>query len=157
MIKAIISDFSRVILFPKDTNYLGGLNNLHKELSQKPDYKALDHFNLNIELLDFYKSLQDKTLFHIFTTDSIQDSHEFQQYLQPIFSKVLSAKKMNVDKKDPGSYKSVATQLKLKPNEILYIDDTPDNVQAARAAGFNTVIYTDNTTLFRSVKEILGL
>jgi hypothetical protein len=34
MIKAIVSDFSRVLLFPKDKNYQDSLNALHKQLSQ---------------------------------------------------------------------------------------------------------------------------
>lgn len=81
MIKAIVSDFSRVLLFPKDKTYQDSLNILHKELSQKPNYNVLDYFELNIKLLDFYKSLKDKTPVYIFSSDAIQDASEFQPYL----------------------------------------------------------------------------
>jgi len=73
MIKAIVSDFSRVLLFPKDKSYQGSLNALHKELSEKPSYNALDFFELNVGLLDFYKSLKDRIPVYIFTSDVIQD------------------------------------------------------------------------------------
>ena len=132
MIKAIVSDFSRVLLFPKDKNYKDSLNALHKEVSQKSNYNAFDYFELNTELLNLYKSLKDKTPIYIFTSGAIQDSPEFQPHLQPVFTGVLSAAKMNIDKKNPQAYKMVATQLNLPPDEILYIDDAPENITAAK-------------------------
>lgn len=156
MIKAIVSDFSRVILFPKDKNYLDSLNALHKELSQKPRYNALDHFELNIGLLDFYKSLKDKTPVYIFTSDAIQDAPEFQPYLQPVFKEVLSAKKINTDKKLPEAYKLVATHLGLSPDEILYIDDAPENIQAAKTADLNPFLYKNYEELLKQVREALN-
>ncbi len=155
MIKAIVSDFSRVLLFPKDRNYLASLNVLHKELSQKPDYNALDHFELNIELLNFYKSLKDKTPIYIFTSDSIQDAVEFQPYLQPVFKDILSAKKMDTDKKISAAYKLVATHLNLNVNEILYIDDAIENIMAAKKAGLNTLLYENFQKLTNQMMEIL--
>lgn len=155
MIKAIVSDFSRVLLFPKDKNYLDSLNALHKELFQKPGYNALDHFELNVELLNFYKSLKDKTPIYIFTSDSIQDTIEFQPYLQPVFKDILSAKKMNTDKKSSAAYELVATHLNLNPDEILYIDDSAENILAAKIAGLNTLLYEDLQKLTNQIIEIL--
>lgn len=156
MIKAMVSDFSRVLLFPKDKNYLGSLNALHKNLSQNPNYNALDYFELNIQLLDLYKSLKEKTPVYIFTSDVIQDAPEFHSYLQPVFNGILSAKKMNIEKNAPKAYKLVAEHLNLNPDEILYIDDATENIQAAKTAGFNTLLYSDYTTLLNKVKEVLN-
>lgn len=156
MIKAIVSDFSRVLLFPKDKNYLDSLNALHKELSQKSGYNALDHFELNIALLNFYKSLDSKTPVYIFTSDTIQDAPEFQPYLQPVFNEVLSAKKMSTDKKIPNAYKLVAAHLGLSPDEILYIDDAPENIQAAKTAGLNTFLYAGYEKLVTQIAEALN-
>ncbi|KKS90558.1 MAG: hypothetical protein UW69_C0008G0028 [Microgenomates group bacterium GW2011_GWA2_44_7] len=156
MIKAIVSDFSRVLLFPKDKSYQGSLNALHKELSEKPSYNALDFFELNVGLLDFYKSLKDRIPVYIFTSDVIQDSPEFQPYLQPVFKEVLSAKKMNTDKKTSEAYGLVASHLKLGPNEILYVDDAPENIQAAKTAGLNTFLYKDYENLLNQIREALN-
>ncbi len=157
MIKAIVSDFSRVLLFPKDKNYLNGLNPLHKELSLKPGYNPLDHFELNTRLLDFYKSLVDSLPVYIFTSDVIQDAPEFQPYLQPVFKEILSAKKMGTDKKNSKAYTVVASHLNLNPNEILYIDDLADNIQPANAAGFNTLLYEDCEKVVNQIQEALDL
>jgi HAD superfamily hydrolase (TIGR01509 family) len=156
MIKAIVSDFSKVLLFPKDTQYLGSLNALHKELSQQANYNALEHFELNLALLDFYQSLKETLLLYIFTSDAIQDSPEFQPYLQPVFTSILSAKKMNTDKKISAAYLLVAAELKLNPDEILYIDDALENIQAAKTAGLSTILYTNLEELVTELNKHLS-
>lgn len=157
MIKAIVSDFSRVLLFPKDTSHQGGLNVLHKKLSQNPEYNPLDHFELNMELLDFYRSLKEKYPLYIFTKDSIQEAPEFQKYLQPVFEKIFSASKMNTSKKDPEAYRKIAADLDLNPETILYIDDSAENIEAANKANLHSIQYQTNEVLFTEVKKLLGI
>lgn len=155
MIKAIVSDFSKVLLFPKDQNYSGSLNALHKELYQELDYNPLNHFELNLGLLEYYKSLQTQFDLFIFTTDAIQDAPEFQSYLKPVFTEILSAKKMNTDKKTPEAYTLVASHLKLNPAEVLYIDDATENIQAAKTAGMNAILYIDLISLVAQANKVL--
>lgn len=157
MIKAIVSDFSRVLLFPKDTGHEGGLNVLHKKLSQNSEYNPLDHFELNTELLDFYRSLKKNYPLYIFTTDSIQDAPEFQKYLQPVFEKIFSASKMNTSKKDPEAYRKIAANLHLNPETILYIDDSAENIEAATMAKFIAHLYKNNDTLFKEIRSKLSI
>jgi len=59
---ALLSDFSRVLLRPKDKAYTGGLNALHKRLlaELRGTYSIFDHYELNEELLDFYPILERK-------------------------------------------------------------------------------------------------
>ena len=156
MIKVIVSDFSRVLLFPKEGSYKDGLNALHKELSEKSDYSPLDYFEFNQPLLDLYQSLKAKYPLYIFTSDAIQDAPEFQQYLKPIFEDILSAKKMNTDKKTSDAYTLVAKQIGVDPQEILYIDDTPANIQAAKTAGLSTFLYSDFEKLRTHISEALN-
>jgi len=155
MIKVIVSDFSRVLLFPKDKTYQGGLNSLHRKLSEKANYNPFNYFELNQELLGLYKSLKDKYPIYIFTTDAIQDAPEFQPYLKPIFKDVLSAKKMNTDKKLAEAYNLITDHIGVNPDQILYIDDTIENIQAAKQAGLNTFLYANNEELLKQVREAL--
>lgn len=97
MIEALISDFSRVLLFPKDMSYKGGLNRLHREASADPRYRLLDTFELNVELLEYYQSVKEKVRLCIFTTETIQDSPELAPKLRPIFEKIYSAEKNESD------------------------------------------------------------
>ena len=79
MITAIIFDFSRVLLFPKDKNYKGKLNALHRELSKKPDYDVLENFEFNDELLSYLDKIKNKIDLYVFTTGIIQDSPKIKK------------------------------------------------------------------------------
>ncbi|HMT19362.1 MAG TPA: hypothetical protein PKD15_04965, partial [Candidatus Saccharibacteria bacterium] len=96
-IVAIITDFSRVLLFPTDNNYAGSLNELNNRLMKDdPDYTFLDYFSLNKELLAFYRELQTELPVFIFTSDSIQEHPAIKEGLAQTFRGVFSAKELNV-------------------------------------------------------------
>ena len=155
MIQALVTDFAKVLLFPKDPTFQGRLNPLHKELSQQPEYNPLDHFQINTELLDFYASLKDRIRVYIFTSDVIQDAPEFQPFLQPVFEEIFSASKLNTHKSHPEAYKMVAAQLQLDPSVILYIDDNTEFVEAATTAGMQAIHYQNNGELYTAVNHAL--
>lgn len=147
MIKALVTDFSRVLLFPKDKTYTGSLNGLLRDLSTQANYKLLDSFELNTELLEYYKSLAEKLDLYVFTSERIQDSPEFQPFIKPVFKEIFSALKMEVDKKDEDAYKKLVTTVNLDPTEIIYIDDSEVNIEAANKAGLQTILFKDNESL----------
>lgn len=147
MQRTIIFDFSRVLLFPKDKTYTGSLNEKHRALSQKPDYHLLDHFSLNDELLKCLSNLKSKYHLFIFTSETIQDDLSLQPFLSPLFEVIFSASKLGIDKKDSLSYKTLAEKIGLEPKDILYVDDTLDNIHAAQKAGVNCIHYENNPQL----------
>src|SRR4051812_33066214 len=113
MIKAILSDFSRVIVFPKDKEYQGSLNGLYKEISQKPNYNMFDSFEVNTELLDFYRSLKANFRIYIFTSELIQEDPQFTPYLRPVFNDMYSAIKIGMSKNDPQVYARILKDIDL--------------------------------------------
>ena len=153
MIKAIIFDFSRVILFPKEKAYQGGLNPRHDELSKRPGYSFFDHFELNDELLKVIKDMKKRFDVYVFTTGHIQNVPEVRQEIEGVFKKVISAEEIPFGKKDPQSYLYVLDHFGLKPNEVLYIDDTVGNIEVANKAGISTIHFTDNDTLMRDLRS----
>ena len=83
MIIYLLFDFSRVLLFPKDDNYDGLLNNLYRKvLNEKGAF--LDNFRFNEELLNFLKPLKDKYNLLVYTTDIIQTDPTAKAVLDPI-------------------------------------------------------------------------
>jgi HAD superfamily hydrolase (TIGR01509 family) len=155
MVKALITDFSRVLLFPKDKNYKGSLNALHKELSNQQGYNILDYFEVNTELLDYYKSIRDKVALYIFTSETIQDSPELQPFIQHVFSAVYSALKMGVSKKDEDTYRKLSSLIGFPADEIVYIDDSGVNVNAAKKVSLQTILYKDNKSLKEEIQRRL--
>ena len=153
MITTIISDFSRVLLFPAEGSYEGSLNKLYREQSANQTFNFADYFRFNEELLTFFQSRRDNYLLGIFTTDTIQEAPEARQLLAPIFSHIISAKKSGISKKDASSYVYIADSLQRPVEEILYIDDNEDNILAATKAGLQTIHYKSNEQLFAEIES----
>lgn len=147
MIKAMLFDFSRTLLFPKDKTYTGGLNDLYKKISENQNYNFLEYFELNTELLDYLETIKNKFGLHIFTSESIQNDPAIKNNLTNIFTKIFSAKQMGLSKKDPKAYEFISRKLNLNPNEILFVDDSSENLELAKTAGLQTLQYKDNSTI----------
>lgn len=147
MIKALLFDFSRTLLFPHDKTYIGGLNDLYKKLSTNSDFNFLETFELNGELIDYIEAVKDKLPSYIFTSESIQDDPAIIDKLNSTFTKIFSAKKMGISKKDPRAYEFIAKELNFNPNEILFIDDSLENIEVAINAGLETMHYKDNSII----------
>ena len=156
MITTILSDFSFVILFPKDKKYRGKLNDLNTDLTNKlGKYNFFEYFELNSDLLEFYKSLKSRYSINIFTSGNIQNNEEVRKVINPFFEKIYTAKEFNLEKNKPQAYKIIAKKLNKEPGEIIFIDDQKENVQAAQEAGLKTVLYKDLEQLKSELKKVL--
>lgn len=157
MITTILSDFSRVILNPKDKHYSGTLNGLNKELQSKDtNYPFFEHFEFNDEILNLYRQLKAKYSINIFTTGTIQNRPEVRQIIDPIFEKIYTAKDFGLDKKQPEAYVFIAEKLNKNLNEILFIDDQVDNIMAAQKARLHTILYTNFQETFSNLEKVLA-
>lgn len=155
MIKAILSDFARVILFPKDKSYHGRLDELQAELNKKSEsHNFFDYFELNQELLDYFKSLKEKVSVNIFTSADTYKIPEVHQLLTPVFDSFFYSVELGVKKTDPVTYQMLAQKLNVKPEEVVFIDDEDKNIEAARQAGLKTVLYKDNQSLLAQLATV---
>lgn len=143
MIKAIISDFSSTLLFIKSDNKDKKLNQLYVELP-KEDFNFFDYFYLNEELHNFYKQISNKIPVYIFTTGRIQEDEALMPYIQGTYSKIFTVMDINNITKDmPEAYEKLSELINVPPEEIVFIDDTLDNISAASKAGLQTILYKD--------------
>ena len=156
MIKAWLFDLSRVLLFPVDKNYKGELNKLHKELSGNPNYSFWEHFYLDENELSFLDGFKDKHDLYMFTSGTIQNAPEIRPRLDAIFKKIYSAEEIGLTKKDSKAYEFIAEDLGCTPDEICYIDDSEENVKAARTACVNVRLYRDFDKLKKDLEETLS-
>lgn len=155
MISVLVFDLSRVLLFPKDKNYKGGLNDLHDGLSKKKDYHILDHFEFNEELIAYLDSIKNRIALYVFTTGIIQNSPEMRERLKQTFKKIFSAEEIGLSKKDPKSFLYIAKVIGKKPEEILYIDDSFDGVKVAKRANYNAEQYHKLQKTMDNLQEFL--
>jgi putative hydrolase of the HAD superfamily len=152
--KALLFDFSRTLLFPRDMTDTRTLNQQHRLFSQNKDYQLFDHFELNQELLDFLHQIKDKVDLYIFTSGTmISSAPELQAHLTD-FKKIYSGTELSLDKRDPGAYTWVASDIGLPPEKILFIDDSPTNIAAAESAGLQVLHYEDNEKVMRKIVSL---
>lgn len=156
MIDTLLSDFSRVLLFPKEEHYTGQLNELYRKLLQQKEFHFFDHYRLNEELLGLYSGLKSSYSVNIFTTDIIQNDLAVRKIIEPIFHKIYVASEMGLSKKDPSAYIYIAKDLGREPKDILFIDDSLSNIEAAEEAGFHTVQFIANVQAIGKIEELLG-
>jgi len=153
-VKALLFDFSRTLLFPKDMTDTRTLNQQHRFFSQSKEYQLFDHFELNQELLDFLHQIKDKVALYIFTSGTmISSAPELQAHLTD-FKKIYSGTELNLDKRDPMAYTWVAADIGLPPEEILFVDDSEGNVAAAREAGMRGMHYKNNEEVIKKVSRM---
>ena len=152
--KELLFDFSRTLLFPKNEADPLTLNQKHKQLSQEdPDYPFFEHFVLNQVLLDFIHQIKDQIPANIFTTGYIQETPALQPYLKD-FVKIYSAALLGLSKQDPSSYTWIAKDLGLPPEEILFVDDSERNVEAAKKAGMQVIQYKSNGEVIEEIDRV---
>ena len=58
-----------------------------------------------------------------------------------------------MSKKDKVLYEEIVDELSLKPDEILYIDDVTENIQAAQQTGIRVILYKNNADLIVKVRK----
>jgi HAD superfamily hydrolase (TIGR01509 family) len=156
MITTLLFDFSRVLIHPKDNLYSGGMNELHNELNAKYiPYEFSDYFVINQEMLDFLKTIKSKINLAIFTKETLQNRPEIRVKIDPVFDNIFSAKELNLSKKDPHSYLFVCKKLKVEPRNVLFIDDTVKNIEAAEEAGLDTIHYISNSQVIEHIVNVL--
>lgn len=69
-----------------------------------------------------------------------------------LFHQTFFSHEIGMRKPDSEIYKYVLEKLKLKPKEVLFIDDTEKNILKAKAMGWNTILWNN-----RELDELLEL
>lgn len=104
-------------------------------ISLKPRYKVA-------LLSNFPKGIED------YLTARFQIGH--------LFDVVASSYNMQMKKPSLDAYRYVSDQLALKPEECLFVDDSENNVLAAKEVGMQGVVFTDFEDCKAQLEGILG-
>ena len=157
MIKVLLFDFSRTLIQPKPNSFTGKLNDLYREVISKEGFNFYNHFYLNQELLTFIKTLKNKYILAIYTTDILQNDPAVKPILDEIFNFVFAANDLNISKRESNGYNVIAERLKVNPNEIFFVDDLLANVEAAQEAGLQAIQFISNEQLFNELENKLSV
>lgn len=81
-----------------------------------------------------------------FSRELFDETVPHYPFLQRFTGLVLSGD-VGINKPDPGIYRALTDRYRLNPADCLFIDDSRPNVEAARALGWDAVVFTDAPTL----------
>jgi FMN phosphatase YigB (HAD superfamily) len=73
-----------------------------------------------------------------------------------LFHVVFCSGDEGIVKPDPRAFAQTLERLEVKPEEAIFIDDTPEHVDAARALGLRAVVFTTAERLEEDLTDLLG-
>ena len=79
----------------------------------------------------------------------------YQKYILDYFDYHILSWQVKSRKPDPKIYNEIYKHGKFLPSEILFIDDIPLNVAAAKKMGINAILYRNITQLKRDLKKYI--
>ena len=68
--------------------------------------------------------------------------------------KIFVSYELGLLKPDKAIYQSVLAKLNAKPEEVIFIDDKRENVEAAKSLGINGIVF-DRNTISRQIKTLI--
>ena len=71
-----------------------------------------------------------------------------------VFNRVFTSGHAGMRKPDLGFYRHVLEEIKLAPEEAVFIDDKMENVLAAKSLGISSIRFDDNSNVTRTLRTI---
>jgi epoxide hydrolase-like predicted phosphatase len=135
-------------IFKKEFKIKGDVNKLWMKI-------AVKNIKLNKELLKLIDKLRSEyrvvALSNVTETRGTVDEY-FDLYSH--FDKVFLSYKLKMVKPSKSVYEYVLKKMKVKPDEILFIDDKEFNLKAARELGIKCIQFNNNAQLKTEFKRI---
>ena len=75
--------------------------------------------------------------------------------VKEIFERLYLSYQMKVAKPDPAIFRRMIADSGIVPEETLYIDDSPANVEAGRAQGLHSVLFSPKEDLYGKISKYL--
>jgi epoxide hydrolase-like predicted phosphatase len=130
---------------------------------KQPEYKIEDlytkaydkYFHHNIQLYNFAKKLKNSGYRIGILSDQWHLSERIMipNNLMRIFKPVIISTNVGIRKPNKKIYQLLIKKLRLKPNEIIFIDNQQWNISEADRLGINTILYKNNKQLFKQLNE----
>jgi len=71
-----------------------------------------------------------------------------------IFDAVFASNKIGVSKPDPDFYRYILNDEGVKPEDALFVDDSEENVSAAKKLQIKSILFTDSINLGRLIERL---
>jgi putative hydrolase of the HAD superfamily len=112
---------------------------------------------LNRALVDFLPSLRERYSLGLLSNanDDLRQMMTEHWQIAGLFDDMIISAEVGLLKSDRRIYELAATRLGVQPDEALFIDDTPVNVEGARIAGLQAIQYLNNQQVLAELEGML--
>lgn len=116
-------------------------------------------YHLNNELIDIIKDLKKKDYkIALLSNNSIKLKEKLvEDGISDIFNVVVISAEVGCQKPQPEIFDILFNKLEMKPNEVIFIDDTFKSLEGADKIGYIPVLFKDNESLRLELSDILGV
>lgn len=150
----LISDFSYVLLFPRDKKAKGRPTDIYETNKDQSEYSVFDTFRLNTTLLEEYKRISKTNKVYLFTNGNMHLIPEVRKILDECFTDCFNVNDVGYSKSDSRAFISLATKLNINVSEMVFVDDMKENVRAALDAGAVAIRFESNDQFIKRLSEI---
>nr|XP_028577609.1 bifunctional epoxide hydrolase 2-like [Podarcis muralis] len=77
--------------------------------------------------------------------------------LNRYFDRVIESCRVGLQKPDPKIYEYALDVLKVKPEEVIFLDDTGANLKPAREMGMATILVKDFDSALKELQDLTGV
>ena len=128
-----------------------GLKGSDKEQTQR----VLDGFRLRPGMLTLVRELRKRGFLVGLLSDQTEwlDRLDAKYGLYQEFDRLYISYRLGKGKQNPTLYDDVSRDLGLDPQQILFVDDNPGNIQRAASRGWQTILFRDEQTLYSELKK----
>lgn len=136
-----------------------GLSLAPEKIQDLIELDVLSWTVVNQETVQYIKHLQTKKIKLAVLSNMIPDALRYieqkHNWLRYFDHRVFSCD-LKMCKPQPAIYKHCIDQMRLEPNECIFIDDTPENLDGAARCGINTLRFESVPVLKSSLNQYLG-
>jgi len=115
-----------------------------------------DIFSLNPPVLDLLRRLKAGYKMILLSNTDVKRFHFIKKKFPEIlfFDEYILSYEVGCLKPDPRIYKKALQKAEVRAEESVFIDDLPENIEGARGAGMNAVLYEPHTDLASELKKM---
>jgi putative hydrolase of the HAD superfamily len=111
----------------------------------------------NEELIAYARALRPRYRTAILTNSFVgaREQEEARYGLTSLVDVAIYSHEEGLSKPDPRIFALAAERLALPPSDVVFLDDVKDNIDAARAFGFQSVLFTNTSQAIAEIEALL--
>jgi epoxide hydrolase-like predicted phosphatase len=128
------------------------------DLLARLQQRASSPKRLNVQLLTYIKGLRSRCRTAVLTNAGTGfrrmfcEAYDLESYVDQV---IISAEE-KLAKPDERIFQLAAARLEVQPDEAVLIDDLPENVEGALAAGMQALLYQNNQQVMQCLEQLLS-